>query len=194
MLAEKRIFVTPEEYLLNERAADFKSEYIDGEVFAMAGATREHNQIVSNLMVELGVQLREKPCSVYPSDMKVKIESAKKYTYPDVVVACDEELFDDEIKDILLNPIVLIEVLSDSTEAYDRGLKFFHYQAIDTFREYLLVAQKFCQVERFVRRPGNDWMYTEYHNLDEVIGLKAIGCSLSLKEVYRRVHLPVRLV
>jgi Uma2 family endonuclease len=187
MSALAQAFITPQEYLERERQADFKSEYWNGEVFAMTGATRAHNQIVSNIIAALGTQLRDKPCSVYPSDMKVKTESLKKYTYPDVTVSCDPEVFDDEHKDILLNPLVLIEVLSDSTEAYDRGLKFFHYQAIECFQEYLLVSQKFCQVEQFVRQADNTWMYREYHAMGDVLALNTIRCSLALADVYRRV-------
>lgn len=189
MSALAQPFITPQEYLQRERQADFKSEYWNGETFAMAGATREHNQIVSNIISILGTQLRDKPCSVYPSDMKVKTKSLKKYTYPDVTVSCDPEMFDDEYKDVLLNPLILIEILSDSTEAYDRGLKFFHYQAIESFQEYLLVSQKFCQVEQFVRQADNTWVYREYHAMDDVLKLKAVGCSLALVDVYQRVVL-----
>lgn len=119
--------LTPDEYLAIERQAKLKSEYFDGEMYAMAGASREHNIIVANLIRLLGNQLVEKPCTVYPSDMRVKVTEMGKYTYPDVVVACEEELFEDDHNDILLNPILIIEVLSDNTEAYDRGKKFKHY-------------------------------------------------------------------
>jgi Uma2 family endonuclease len=178
-------FITPQQYLQRERQAEYKSEYWNGEIFAMAGASRAHNQIVSNIIAALSTQLRDKPCSVYPGDMKVKVQ--QKYTYPDVTVCCDPELFEDEQHDVLLNPRVLIEVLSDSTEAYDRGLKFFHYQAITSFQEYLLVSQEFCRIEQFTRHVDNTWIYRQFHALDEVVELKSFGCVLALAEVYRRV-------
>jgi Uma2 family endonuclease len=118
--------LTAEQYLSQERQSETKSEYFDGEIFAMAGASREHNQISANLIRVLGNELLEKPCSVYSSDIKVRIEKARKYTYPDLVVACQTECFEDEHRDVLLNPVVIVEILSDSTEAYDRGRKFLH--------------------------------------------------------------------
>lgn len=142
--------VSSEDYLTQEREAEFKSEYLNGEVYAMAGASRNHNQITSNLVVSLGSQLATEPCGVYVSDMKVRTHTLEtnKYSYPDVVVTCGEELFEDSQGDVLLNPQIIIEVLSNSTEAYDRGLKFFHYQLIPSLQEYLLVSQHYCRVER----------------------------------------------
>jgi Uma2 family endonuclease len=148
---------TPEQYLAQERLAEFKSEYCNGEIFAMSGASREHNQISSNIVASLAVQLQEKPCSVYSSDMKVRIAEANKYTYPDIVTACEPQQFEDEYTDVLLNPSIIIEIPSDSTEAYDRGLKFFHYQRLDSLREYLLVSQKSCHVEKYERQAENLW-------------------------------------
>ena len=137
MRPQEHLKLTPGQYLAQERAAETKSEYFNGEIFAMAGASREHNQISSNIVASLSIQLQEKPCSIYSSDMKVRIDQANKYTYPDIVAACEPQRFEDGHTDVLLNPVVIIEILSDSTEAYDRGLKFFHYQRLESLREYL---------------------------------------------------------
>ncbi|MCP4106982.1 MAG: Uma2 family endonuclease, partial [Desulfobacteraceae bacterium] len=141
MLLQEKNGISLEEYLTAERESEIKNEYFGGEIFAMAGASREHNQISANIVRVLGNQMLEKPCSVFSSDMKVKIREIGKYTYPDAVVVCGNEEYDDEHSDTLLNPIVIIEILSDSTEAYDRGDKFSHYQLTDTFSEYILVSQ-----------------------------------------------------
>ncbi|HLC16315.1 MAG TPA: Uma2 family endonuclease [Thermodesulfovibrionia bacterium] len=133
MVLQEQLAVTSEQYLRKERQAETRSEYFNGEVFAMAGASREHNQISSDIVISLGTQLAEKTCNIYSSDMRVKIERHNKYTYPDIVISCDKEFFEDENRDVLLNPVVIIEILSDSAEAYDRGLKFFHYKFINSF-------------------------------------------------------------
>ena len=127
MATDPKTLLTEEEYLAAERQAEFRSEYFAGEMFAMTGATRQHNRIVTNLVARLDEQLREGPCNVYANDLRVKVESTGLYTYPDVIVTCGQEKFADDVFDILLNPLVIIEVLSDSTEAYDRGKKFEHY-------------------------------------------------------------------
>lgn len=176
-------------YLAQEATAMEKSEFLNGEVFAMAGASRAHNQLTSNLVVALGSQFLDKPCSVYSSDMKVHTlsESITKYSYPDVVATCGKEQFEDENTTVLLNPLLIIEVLSDSTEAYDRGLKFFHYQLIPSLREYLLVAQAYCRVEHYYRQADQQWVYSEYHRLEDVLSLPSLGGELKLVEIYRRV-------
>jgi len=189
MQTQQHLKLTPQEYLAQERSAEFKSEYFNGEIYAMAGASREHNQISSNITASLAIQLLEKPCSVYANDMKVWIDKAHKYTYPDVLVACDPQLFEDEHSDVLLNPSVIIEILSDSTESYDRGLKFFHYQRIDSLCEYLLVSQKFCHVEKYERQANNLWAYSEFHEMNDEVTINAIKCKISLSEIYRKVNL-----
>lgn len=181
--------LTTEQYLLQERRAETKSEYFDGEIFAMAGASREHNQISANLVRVLGNQLLEKPCSVYSSDMKVKIEKVKKYTYPDIVIACQAERFEDEHQDVLLNPIVIIEILSASTEAYDRGRKFIHYQALDSLLGYLLISQDTPQVEVFTRQADSTWLYTKFHGLDAMVRIETIGCNLPLEAIYHKINI-----
>lgn len=189
MHTQPLIRLTPEQYLSQERQSEVRSEYFDGEIFAMAGASREHNQISTNLVRVLGNQLLEKPCNVYSSDMKVKIDKVRKYTYPDVVVACQPERFEDEKRDVLLNPVVIIEILSDSTEAYDRGRKFLHYQSLDSLVEYLLVSQNASLIERFSRQDGNHWIYSQFHDMNDVIDIEYIGCILPLQEIYQKVDL-----
>ena len=189
MPAQAIPLLTEAEYLQQERQAEFKSEYLNGEIYAMAGASRRHNQITSNLVISLGSQLLENSCGVYSSDMKVRTRTEKtnKYSYPDVVVVCGEEQFEDEKGDVLLNPLVIIEVLSESTEAYDRGLKFFHYQLIPSLHEYLLIAQDYCRVEKYLRQDNNQWVYSEYHNMQDVIEITTLQCQLKVIDIYRRV-------
>ncbi len=179
--------LTPEEYLAVERRAAFRSEYMEGETFAMAGASKRHNLIVSNLIRLLGNQLLTRDCNVYPSDMRVKVESLGKYTYPDVSVICGEERFEDENDDVLLNPTVIFEVLSESTEAYDRGKKFEHYQRVESLLEYVLVSQDARRIERFVRREGRFWAYVEHRDASETVALETIGCEIALQDVYVKV-------
>jgi Uma2 family endonuclease len=187
-----KLTITPQEYLLQERIADIKSEYLNGEIFAMAGASREHNQIASNVVRLLGNQLLASNCSVYANDMKVRIASINKYTYPDILVSCDPEEFIDEQQDVLLNPLVIIEILSDSTEAYDRGRKFFHYQHINSLIEYILISQNICSVEIFQRQNDNSWLYSAFHHSDDIVAVNSIECSLALKEIYRRVKIKTK--
>jgi Uma2 family endonuclease len=144
--------LTEAEYLEIERTAEWKSEFFNGEMFAMAGATPEHVLIAGNVAAELRLQLRGRPCRVYPVDLRVKVSDTGLYTYPDVVVVCGEPRFDELRGDTLLNPTLIVEVLSSSTEAYDRGDKFAHYRRLDSLQEYVLVAQDRCRIERFLRQ------------------------------------------
>lgn len=188
-LAEQRL--TPAEYLAIERAADHKSEFYAGEMFAMAGASPPHVLITSNVNRELGTQLKGRPCRVYSSDLRVKISATGLHTYPDVVVVCGEQQFDDARKDTLLNPTLIVEVLSETTEAYDRGEKFDHYRQIESLREYMLIAQDRPRVERYVRQPGGqDWLLTAVRDMRGSISLPSIGCELALAEIYDKVDLP----
>lgn len=181
--------LTPEEYLAIERQAEYKSEYYAGEMFAMSGASERHNLIVTNVLTELASQLKKRPCKVYPSDMRVKIPAMKLFTYPDVVVVCGESQFEDEHKDNLLNPTVLIEVLSESTEGYDRGKKFEYYRMLESLAEYMLIAQEKHHIEHFVRQPDNQWLLSETYNLQDTIHLPSINCHLALVEVYDKVDI-----
>jgi len=183
MASHPKDLLTPDEYLTIERQSELKSEYFAGETFAMAGGSKRHNLIAGNINRILGTQLLERDCNVYNSDMRVKIGSVGKYTYPDAAVACAEEQFEDEDEDTLLNAIVIIEVLSKSTEAYDRGKKWEHYQRLASLRDYLLISQTPYRVEQFTRQRGS-WSYREYIAESDVIDLESIGCSIVLRDLY----------
>ena len=182
--------LTPEDYLAIERSADCKSEYLNGELFAMGGASPEHNLIVTNTAAELRQQLKQRPCRVYANDLRVKVSPTGLYTYPDIVVACGEAKFDDKQKDTLLNPSVIIEVLSDSTEGYDRGKKFGHYRQLESLSEYVLIAQDEHHVESYLRQPDDRWLLTETSEPQGSIGLNSIDCELALAEIYDKVLTP----
>ncbi len=177
---------TAEEYLTLERSSPIKSEFHDGQIYAMTGASRKHNLITVNIAGELRDQLKKRPCEAYGSNMRVKAAESRSYHYPDIVVVCGTPQFEDAHVDTLLNPTLLIEVLSPSTEAYDRGGKFAHYRKIPTLREYLLVSQDQPSVERYVRQ-GDVWILSEAVGLDAVMPLDSIDCVLSLSEVYDKV-------
>lgn len=177
---------TPEEYLELERNAPYKSEFVDGQIYAMTGASRNHNLITLNIGSELRSQLKNRPCEAYINDMRVKAAAARSYHYPDIAVACGEPQFEDEQSDTLTTPTVIIEVLSPSTEAYDRGAKFAHYRKIESLREYLLVSQNQPWIEHYVRQ-GDAWLLTEASGLDASVRLESIDCGLRLEEVYDKV-------
>lgn len=188
MPSQAKTRVTPEEYLALERAASYKSEYVDGELFAMSGASRRHNLISLNIGAELRAQLRDRPCEVYTSDMRVKVRLSGLYTYPDVVVVCEEPAFEDTVGDTLLNPTLLVEVLSRSTADYDRGSKFEHYRTLASLREYLLVAQEKPHVVHYVRQSDLTWLLAETHDSAATLRLPSIDCDLALSEVYAKVR------
>ena len=187
--AQKRY--TAEEYLALERQAQYKSEYCAGEIFAMAGASRWHNLIVANVIGELRSQLKGRPCTTYPSDMRVKISPTGLYTYPDVTVVCGEAQFEDTRQDTLLNPTLIVEVLSESTEAYDRGGKFAHYRKLPTLLEYVLITQTKPHIEHYIRQPDNRWLLEEAEGLHGTVHFPAIDCHLSLAEAYDKVDIVV---
>lgn len=177
---------TEAEYLARERLAEYKSEYYRGEIFAMAGATREHNLLVTNIVRSLANQLAGRPCEVYPSDMRVRLPTGL-YTYPDVTVACGEPKFLDDQFDTLLNPWVIVEVLSASTEAYDRGEKAQQYRSLESLTHYVLVASEKPHIEVHSREAKQPWMISESVDLAATIDLPSINCRLSLAEVYEKV-------
>jgi Uma2 family endonuclease len=179
--------LTPAEYLAHERQADTKSEYYNGALLAMASASRSHNLIVANMTGELRAQLRGRACEVYPADMRVKVSETGLYTYPDVVVVCGEPAFEDEHVDTLLNPTLIVEVLSPSTEAYDRGEKFAQYRKLASLHEYLMIAQDRFRIEHYVRQGKGQWLLTEASDLGDTVHLPSIGCDLQLSEAYDRV-------
>ena len=180
--------LTEEKYLAVERQAEEKSEYLGGEMFAMAGANREHNLIVTNLVINLGLQLKNGPCRVYSNDMRLKVRQSGLYTYPDVMVVCEEEHFLDGRRDTLLNPLLIIEVLSESTEVYDRGKKFGLYRALETLEEYLLVTQTPPRIEQYVRQEDGRWLFSEAEGIGSDIILPSIGVTLGLSDVYDKVE------
>lgn len=184
MSLQQHTYITPEEYLTFERQAEYKSEYIDGVIYAMSGASFRHNTIVSNLIIDLGTQLRDSPCRALPSDVKVRLPDSRKFFYPDVSVFCGEPQFHDDRTDVLLNPILVIEVLSESTAAFDRGEKFQAYQHIESLQEYILVSQDTHLIEQYVRQTKDSWTYTATVGLDSSVTLPSIACTLSLKAVY----------
>jgi Uma2 family endonuclease len=182
--------LTPQEYLEIERRAERKSEFFNGEMWAMVGAGKEHVAITLNVGSEFRQQLKGRPCSAYVADLRVAVSDSGLYTYPDVVVVCGEARFDDEHPDTLLNPTLIVEVPSESTEAYDRGDKFAHYQRLPSLREYVLIAQDRVRVEHYSRQSGGQWLLTVAERLEDTVELPAIGCRLSLAEVYDKVELP----
>ncbi len=184
-LAAQTVF-TPEEYLVSERKATLKSEYLNGEILSMSGASLAHTRITADMVTELNIQLRGRECEVISNDMRVKTGPKGAYFYPDVVVFCGEPQFEDNVFDTLLNPILVIEVLSPSTEVYDRGEKFRHYQELTSLQEYILVSQDRIRVEQY-RLLKTQWVQTEFHVLEDVLILASIGCRLPLQDIYRRV-------
>jgi Uma2 family endonuclease len=184
MASVPNYYLTPEEYLALERKAEFKSEYLDGVVYALAGASPRHNLIVANVIITLGGQLKGRPCKVYPSDLKVGVPSSRRFFYPDVSVVCGDDEFADDEKDVILNPTLIVEVSSESTAAYDRGTKFLSYQQIESLQEYLLVSQDEILVEGYSRQGNNTWLYTKVAGLEGTLSLPSVKCELALKDIY----------
>lgn len=181
----EKLPLTPEAYLAWERQQLDKHEYFGGEVFAMAGASREHNLIVGNVVGELRNLLRKHTCEVYPSDLRVHVPLTGLYTYPDASVVCGRPELTDEAGDTLLNPSVLVEVLSPSSEAYDRGKKFEQYRSIASLRDYLLVSSESAHVEHYARQPDGSWLLRDARAGGRVS--LSIGCALEVNELYLKV-------
>lgn len=181
--------MTPEEYLAFERECEWKHEYVDGVVYEMPSVNVDHVRTVGSLAMELHRQLEERRYSVLLSQMKVRIQDSRKFLYPDVLVMNDDEVqFHDEQKDCILNPIIVIEVMSESSEAYDRGKKFHAYRELESLNEYLLVSQDKPLVEHYVRTGVRTWIYTPTSGLKNSLTLPSIGCTLNLGAVYKRVE------
>ena len=187
--AARNTYITPEEYLARERLAVERSEYYRGQVYAMSGASRPHNLVSGNLFTEINSQLKGRPCEVYSADMRVRVSATGLYTYPDIVAVCGEPRFVDDEFDTLVNPQVIIEVLSQSTEAYDRGDKFAQFQQIVSLQEYILVAQSKIRVERYSRH-GQQWLLTTWDSVDGVLELESVGCRVRLSDIYDKVTFP----
>ncbi|MBC7929737.1 MAG: Uma2 family endonuclease [Rubrivivax sp.] len=188
MSTQVKVHYTPDEYLALERQAEYKSEYFNGEIFAMTGASRRHNLIAANVLAALHTQLRKRPCEIYPSDMRVKVGATGLYTYPDVVIVCGEPSFDDKRKDTLVNPTALVEVLSKSTASYDRGEKFEHYRKLTSLADYLVIAQNKYHVEHYTRQPDNQWLLAETDDIGQTIQIPSIECNLALVDIYDKVE------
>lgn len=188
MSAVPKIYLTPTEYLRFERQSDVKHEYFRGELFAMAGASDNHVTIFMNTSYVLVGQLKGRSCRTYGADMRVKVSPTGLYTYPDLVVVCGRPRFEDKELDTLLNPTVIVEILSKSTEAYDRGEKFAQYRTLDTLTDYLLISQDKPHIEHFTRQQGGVWLFSESAGLDAVMPIESIQCQLPLAEVYDRVE------
>ena len=190
MSAVPRTTATPEEYLAAERAAETRSEYIDGEVYAMSGASRQHTTIAFNIAGELRPQLRGRRCEGHLSDRRVGVGS-RAYFYPDVVVVCGDAQYEADQLDTLLNPTLIIEILSPSTAGFDAGEKFDMYRTLDSLQEYLLVAQDRCHIIHYVRRSDNTWLLSETRDMSARLDLPSIGCTLAVAEVYDQVTFDV---
>jgi Uma2 family endonuclease len=194
MSTQPKTLLTPEQYLEIERAAEYKSEYYGGEMFAMAGAREAHNLVVTNTVRELSSQLRSRPCRVYSNDMRVRIAATNLYTYPDVVAVCGDPRFLDEQRDTLLNPVLLVEALSPSTEAYDRGRKFEHYKTLDSLREYLLIATDRAHADLYARQADGRWLLTSASGMDEALILDSVDARLLMADIYHKVELTANAV
>ncbi len=175
--------ITEEEYLQIERAADYKSEFADGEMFAMSGGTLSHSQLALNWGFELKLRLRGRECFVYNSDARIRTPRSGSYVYPDVSVVCGQPKTHQSSDDILTNPIVVIEVLSPSTEGYDRGKKFGLYREIESLQDYILVHTDSIHVEHFSRQPGS-WLYRECEGVESIVSIASIGCDVRLGDAY----------
>lgn len=180
---------TVQDYLDHEREAEARHEFIAGEVYAMAGASERHNQITSALNYLLYGQLVERPCSVFQSDMRVQVAD-NIFFYPDITVICGDAHYRDDHRDALLNPTIIIEVLSDSTEDYDRGRKFKHYREIASLQDYILIAQNQMQVEHYTRQAADSWLLMVLNRSEDSLALASIGCTLALSDIYRKVTFP----
>lgn len=179
----------PDEFLADERVAEMKHEYLNGEVYAMAGASAPHNIIVANVIAELQPRLKGRRCRVYPSDMRLQVSETGLFTYPDVMVVCDTPVFIDDKLDTLLNPNIIIEVLSPTTEVNDRGWKWAHYRQLESLAEYILVAQDEYRVEQFVRQPEEKWLFRDYRGLAESLHIPSLNCAVALMDLYYMVEL-----
>src|ERR1700733_11179982 len=189
MSAQPQPRLTPEQYIESERAAEFRSEYYCGQIYAMAGGSYQHAQIVGGLVREFGNVLKKRPCAVVPTDLRLRV-SPEGFTYPDVVVICGDPRFADNQQDTLLNPTLIVEVLSPSAEAYDRRFKFAQYRTVESLEEYVLVAQAEPRVEVFRRQRDGHWLLSEAFGLESVCRFDSLDCSLALADIYDKVTFP----
>lgn len=182
--------LSEEQYLAIERAAEFRSEFVNGEMFAMSGGTMRHSALQANILVELSPLIRGRGCRAFAADMRVRVSATGMYTYPDVSVLCGRPQLADEHADTLLNPIVIFEVLSPSSEKYDRGLKFQSYRTIESFQDYILVDQDRVRIEHYTRQGSNTWNLRDCQGLYEDLVVVSLGVTLSLRRIYDGVDPP----
>jgi len=187
MSAQPQPRLTPEQYLAAERSAEFRHEYYNGHIYAMSGGSYRHAQIIGNLAGELRTTLKTRPCSVVSNDLRLRVSPDAFYTYPDVIVICGDPKFADDQRDTLLNPALIVEVLSPSTEAYDRGFKSAQYRTIESLEEYALVSQAEPRVEVFRRQPGGHWLLSEAVGLEAACHFGSLDCAVALSEIYAKV-------
>jgi Uma2 family endonuclease len=190
--AQKRSTVTLEEYFAIEERAERKSEYYNGEMFLMAGASREHNIIARNLSFQLQLRLQGTPCGLFIADQRVRVQKTGLYTYPDMLIVCGTPEYAPENRDTLINPKVVIEILSDSTERYNRTTKFRHYKKLPSVQEYVLVSQDEPLVERFTRQDDGAWGQMDFVGLDVEMVLATVPVSIPMADVFRGVEFPER--
>ncbi len=191
MSALPKRYFTPEEFLELELKADYKSQYVAGEIYAMAGAQPEHVALATGIASILYNKFRGRSCQVYSSDLRVRVRPGDLWTYPDVAALCAEPQFDRSSDPAsLLNPQVIFEVLSPSTEAFDRGDKFARYRQLESLTDYVLVSSEQMRVEHFVRQDDGSWKFTEYHLPEHRLPLASVHCELPLAEIYERVTFP----
>jgi len=188
MAAQSLPYLTPEQYLEIERKAETKSEYLRGAMYAMAGGSLTHSRIQNNLSREAGNALKQQPCGIFGPDLKLLVSSTGLYTYPDAMILRGPPQFADNRNDTVTNPIAIFEVLSPSTEAYDRGGKFSHYRKLESLQEYILISQSEPRIERFRRLPDNRWILSESTGLEATIELESVPCRLALTEIYDKVE------
>jgi len=189
MLQPKQEYISAEEYFAMEEYAEYKSEYYHGEIFAMAGASIHHNLIVSNVITALNNSLRGRDCFVFPSDIKVEVDRAKHYTYPDVTVVCGRIDFSTDRKDTVANPLIIFEILSESTADYDRGAKFRAYRKIPSLQNYITVDQYSCCVEHYYRNESGFWVLEEFDSVSDHVTFRSPDVKISLKDIYYRIEL-----
>lgn len=190
MFTVPKTVLTPQEYLARERMADSRSEFYRGKMIAMAVSSWGHTLIKDNLTREAGDHLKNGPCKVLTSDLRVKITATGLYTYPDIVMVCEEPQFEDDRFDTLLNPRVIVEVLSDSTEKYDRGTKFAHYRQLPSVQEFVLVAQDRPFVERYVRQADGSWLMTAFSEMTQTFAFGTVAAHVAFADIYRGVTFP----
>lgn len=187
-LAEKKPFYTDREYLEIDRNSEFRNELLDGEIYAMTGASLKHNIISGNIYFKMYSQFKQKECKVFMADLRVNV-SKGLYTYPDILIVCGNIVFTDDHLDTVKNPKCIIEVLSDSTEKYDRGEKFRNYRKIESLEEYILISQNEILAEKYFRKKEDFWEYSVFDGLEKSLSIDSVGLNLSMQEIYSETDL-----